>query len=435
MNDVPTAKSRQRAETLLVCVVAILLVGSFLLLSSQEYRAGHLLVASLVAAYFGKALLSPLVPGMDWRAMLVGFGLVVAHGASWLGGLWHGESLLIASSRALVSLLSVLGLTVFTVVLLEPRWKIWTKWTGLLILVLLLLGSYTGFLFGIENVGISASDASQLDPLRMALIWPTRLLATPLGQIAWEHTNYAAFHFALALIMILEHLARGAKNRGWWCLCLLLVAAVFLTSSRNGLLMILVALPLLLVGRKPIFAFKTLALLAVGILLGLAALNARRTLAPPTLKQPSTRLDSHAAALLERRSAGRFSIYHQVWQEVRDVPLCGQGLWSVGKPVQSHWHEHSAFIATLRGGGLIGLAGHLLVLTGAGCASVALMRRGVRWPAVLLFTTVGGMLFDRSSVIALTGNYEFITHWVAVLIPLIITAKSAIAHEKPNQAL
>lgn len=439
MNDVPTAKSRkfapsteERAQTLLVCVVAILLVGSFLLLSSPEYRAGNLLVASLAAAYFGKALLSPLVPSMDWRAILVGFGLLVAHGASWLGGLWHGESLLIASSRALVSLLSVFGLTVFIVLLLEPSWKILAKGAGLVILVLLLLSSYAGYFFGLENVGVSASDASLLDPLRMALIWPTRLLATPLGQIAWEHTNFAAFHFALALIMILEHLARGAKNRGWWCLCLLLIAAVFLTSSRNGLLMILVALPLLLVGRKPIFALKTLALLAVGILLGLAALNARRTLAPPTVEQQSTRLDSHAAALLERRSAGRFSIYQQVWQEVRDAPFCGQGLWSVGRPVESHWHEHSVFIATLRGGGLIGLTGHLLVLTGAGCASAALMRRGVRWPAVLLVTTVVGMLFERSSVIALTGNHEFITHWVAVLIPLIMTAKSAIAHEKPN---
>jgi hypothetical protein len=33
------------------------------------------------------------------------------------------------------------------------------------------------------------------------------------------------------------------------------------------------------------------------------------------------------------------------------------------------------------------------------------------------------MLFERSSVIALSGNYEFIAHWVAVLVPLVLTAK------------
>jgi hypothetical protein len=434
MNNVPAVKSREstpatveRTKSYLVCLVAVLLVGSFLLLSSQEYRAGNLLVASLFAAYFGKALLAPLRPSIDWRVILVGIGLLVAHGASWLGGLLHGENGLMAGSRALMSLLSVSGLMVFIVLLLEPRWKNLAKWTGLVILMLLLLCSFAGYFFGLENVGVSASDASKLEAHRMALIWPTRLIATPLGQIPWEHTNFAAFHFALALIMILEHLARGARSRAWWCLCLLLVTAVFLTYSRNGLLMILAALPLVLVGRKPIFAMKTLALLAVGILLGVASLNVKIAQDAATAQQASARLDSHAVALLERRTGGRFYIYQQVWREVRDAPLCGQGLWSVGRQVESHSHEHSVFIATLRGGGLIGLAGHLLVLTGAACASAALMRRGVRWPAVLLVTTVFGMLFERSSVIALTGNHEFITHWVAVLIPLIMTAKSSLA--------
>jgi hypothetical protein len=33
------------------------------------------------------------------------------------------------------------------------------------------------------------------------------------------------------------------------------------------------------------------------------------------------------------------------------------------------------------------------------------------------------LLFDRSTVFSITGNYEFIAHWVAVLLPLILLSR------------
>lgn len=433
MNDQPTEKTCEsaaaaggRAGVLLVCVVAVLVAGSALFWSSPEFRAGHLLLACMAAACYTKALLAPLLRGMGWQGMFFATGLLLAHGASWLGGLLHGESLLVASARGLAGMLGVLGLAVFTVLLLEPRWKGFAKWTGLGILALLVVGSYAGFFIGIERFFTLGKYAFQYDQLRMALIWPTRLLTRPLGQLAWEHTNYAAFYFALALALILEHLGGGAKDRRWWILCLLLGAAVFLTASRNGWLMIAVAVPLVLAGRKPVFALGTLALLAGAVFLGFACLKTKLMLLPSPAEERAMVFETHGADLMERGSAGRLDVYKLVWEEVRNAPLCGQGLSSVGKAVGFLEHEHSVFIATLRGGGLIGLAGHLLVIASAACSSVSLMRRGVRWPGVLFVTAIGGMLFERSSVIALTGNYEFIAHWVAVSAPLIITAKMAV---------
>ena len=79
-------------------------------------------------------------------------------------------------------------------------------------------------------------------------------------------------------------------------------------------------------------------------------------------------------------------------------------------------------MATLRCGGLLALAGHALVLLSAGWCALRLLRRGLRWPAVLMTAALGGLLFDRSTVLCLTGNYEFISHWVAVLIPLVLAS-------------
>ena len=403
-----------------------MVVGSFLLWSSPEYRATSWLLAGVVAAFHARPRLLPLLPGMGWQGMLVAAGLIVAQGASWLGGLLHGESLPMACGRGLAGMLGVLGIAVFTVLLLEPRWKVSSKRMGLGILALLLGGSYAGFFIGIERFFELGRYEFQFDQLRMALIWPTRLLTWPLGQIPWEHTNYAAYYFALALALVLEHLGKGGKGRRWWCLCLVLGVAVFLTASRNGWLMIGIALPLVLAGRKPAFGLRILALFAGVVLLGFGCLKTRLALVPPAGEGAAVVLGTHGSDLLERGSAGRLIIYKLVWQEVRQTPLCGLGLQAVGREAGFLEHEHSVFIATLRGGGLIGLAGHLLVIAGAACSAVSLMKRGIRWPAVLLFTAMGGLFFERSSVLLLSGHIEFITHWIAVSVPLVISGRMAV---------
>jgi hypothetical protein len=82
-------------------------------------------------------------------------------------------------------------------------------------------------------------------------------------------------------------------------------------------------------------------------------------------------------------------------------------------------HEHSSFIATLRCGGLVAAAAHLMVLATAAWSAWLLLRKGLRWPAVLLVAALGGLLFDRSSVLLLTGYVEFPAHWIAVLLPVL----------------
>ncbi len=411
-----------RVGELLVCVMAVLVVGSTLLLSSPEFRAGHLLVASMVAAIYARRLLGPLMPGMGWTGVIFGGGLIVVHAASWLGGLLHGEGFLTAAARGLAGLLGVLGLAVFTVVMLQPRWRRFGKWTALGVLLLLLAGSFVGFFIGLDGFGTVGTHSFRFDQLRMSLIWPTRMLTAPLGQISWDHTNYAAFHFALALALVLEFLGSGGKGRGWWCLCVLLGTAVFLTASRGGWLMLAVAGPLVLAGRKPRFALQTLGLLALCIGLGYVCLKVKLKHSPPTAQVASAAMANHGSALVKRGNAGRFEIYQLVWKELESGRLCGQGLGAVGGPVGPLEHEHSVYMATLRGGGVIGLAGHLLVIGSAAWAAFGLMRRGLRWPAVLLATVLSGLLFDRSTVIGISGHYEFIAHWVAVLLPLLLAA-------------
>ena len=359
---------------------------------------------------------------MGRAGTVFGGGLVLVHAASWLGGVLHGEGVLITSARGLAGLLGVLGLAVFAVVMLEARWRRFGKWTARGVLLLLVAGSYAGFFIGLDGFGTVGKYSFQFDQLRMALIWPTRMLTAPLGQISWDHTNYAAFYFALALALVLEFLGSGGKGRGWWCLGVLLGTAVFLTASRSGWLMLAVAVPLVLGGRKPRFVLQTLGLLALSVGLGYACLKVKLMQSPPTAQETSVVMATHGSALVKRGNSGRFEIYQLVWRELEGGRLCGQGLAAVGGPVGPLEHEHSVYMATLRGGGLIGLAGHLGVIGSAAWAAFGLMRRGLRWPAVLLAAVLSGLLFDRSTVIGISGNYEFIAHWVAVLLPLLLAA-------------
>lgn len=413
----------ERGERLLVWVVAVLVVGSALLWSSPEYRERHLLLASVIATFQARRRLGPLLQGMGRAGICFLSGLLLVHAASWLGGVRQGDSMLLAGARGLEGIIGVLGLAVLAVVLLEPRWRRFGKWTALGVLGLLLAGSYVGFFAGADRFIPLGKYSFHFDQMRMVLIWPTRLLTWPLGQLAWEHTNYAAFFFALGMALLLEHIGGGGKGRGWWCLGGLLGAGVFLTASRNGWLMLLVAVPLVLVRRSPRFTLKTLALLAVSIGLGYLCLKAKLILSPPVTNVPAVVMTIHGRDLVERGSSGRLEIYQLILEEIKETRLCGKGLGAVGGPVGQLEHEHSTYMATLRGGGWVGFAGHLLVIGSAVWAAWGLVRRGVRWPAVLLVTVLGGLMFDRSTVIGLSGNYEFIAHWAAVLLPLLLIGK------------
>jgi len=250
------------------------------------------------------------------------------------------------------------------------------------------------------------------------------LLTVSFGQIGWDQTNFAGYYFALSFALILESLAAGVGGRRWlrWGWCGLLCAGVYLTASRGGGLMVALALPFILIGRPPRFAAATLVTMAVAIGCGYGGLMAKIAMLPtePAKRPPTTAL--HGSDYVKRASSGRTSVYWQIWQDLEGSRCCGMGLAATGEPVLYLNQEHSSYMATLRGGGLLALAGHALVLAAAAWSAWLLLRRGLRWPAVLLVAALGGLLFDRSTVIGLTGNYEFLSHWVAVLIPLLLAS-------------
>ena len=404
-------------------LAALLLLAPQLLFSSQEYRLCCLLAACLAAVCLSHRTLGAQLQKSGWPGRVLLAGLLIAHSASWLGGVQHGESWWLATVRALAGFTGVIGLVVFINLLLEPRWVHPLKKTVIALLVMLLTGSFAGYFLCFERFISMGEFAKYFNETRMMLIWPTRLLTMQMGQIFWEHTNYAAFYFALALLMILEFLANGGKGRSWWWLCGLLATGVYLTASRGGWLMVAVALPLVLVRRGIPFSLKTIGLLGAAIACGFVCLKIKVAIYPPSDRQAGDLIATHGSALVERGSAGRIGGYKSLWHELEKSRLFGQGLAACGKKMDGHEHEHSIFLATVRGGGLIGLAGHFMVIGSAVWAAFALLRRGLRWPAVLLATVLSGLLFDRSTVFSITGNYEFIAHWVAVLLPLILLSR------------
>ncbi|MCF7734317.1 MAG: hypothetical protein K9N23_21725 [Akkermansiaceae bacterium] len=449
----PAPVSERPIGTFLAGVALVLVVFSHLIWSSPEYRQQHLLLGSLLALLAFTPVFWPVLRNSGGPGWTFVTGLMLAHAACWVGGVFHGTGLLAATTATAQGLIGVAGLAVITTVLLDARWHRYAKWTAFSVLTVLTLGSLIGYFISIERYIVLGGYAEYFSPVRIALIWPTRMLTAGFGQISWDNTNYAAYGFALAFVLILESLAKPTSGRRWlrWCWCGLLCTLVFLTASRNGGLMIALALPVILIRRPLRFTATTLLVMAAGGAIGYAALQTKlsmipappppaatpgkaKPLVPPKPKpkpvRPPPTAAAHSSEYLQRASAGRTLAYRLLWEDLEGARCCGTGLAAAGKPVLFRrkppfylTHEHSSFMATLRCGGLLALAGHALVLLAATWCALRLLRRGLRWPAVLMAAALGGLLFDRSTVLGLTGNYEFISHWVAVLIPLVLASQ------------
>jgi hypothetical protein len=403
-------------------------LAGHLLWSSPEYRMIHLLVACLVAlAALGTAAW-PLLRRSGWRGGVIAAGLLLAHLAAWLGGVSEGTPPVEATWMAAGGLVGVAGLAVWSACFVGKPVPSWLARTGMVVVVLLLVSSLAGYLLVIERFIPLGGEPEWFDRIRLQSIWPTRMLTVGIGQIAWQNTNVAGYGFALALALLLESLAgkRGGLLR--WCLCGALAAAVYLTASRGAGLMLLLALPLVLIGRPPRFALATVLALLAGMAAGHAMLRTKHATlvrlaaeasaaAPATPVVPGTA--AHNLHYLKRADSGRIKVYRAIWEEGADSRWFGRGLAVAGSDSLYLNHEHSSFIATLRCGGLVAVAGHLMVLATAGCCAWLLLLKGIRWPAVLLVAALGGLLFDRSSVLLLTGYVEFPAHWIAVLLPVL----------------
>jgi hypothetical protein len=408
-----------------------LIVLSHLLWSSPGYRRSWLLAAAVLAvAVAGRRAWLPWRQS-GWPGALALGGLLTAHLAAWIGAVLHEGSPAAATLAMGQGVIAVLGLAVLVAVLLESPWQRCLMWTSLLVLIPVLAGSLTGYFIDIDSQGDPGNQAPWHDTMRMTAIWPTRILTTGIGQIVWQHTNVAGYYFALALVLVCEALAAGRtrRRRPWWLLAGVLAAAVYLTASRGAGMMVLLGLPLVLTWRPPGFAARVLALLVLGILCGHAALRAKQAMVvrAATAQADEQTADSairgaaaHNENYLKRADSGRLRAYQELWRENQESPWFGRGLAAADKPLLYLNQEHSSILTTLRTSGRVGMAGHLLVLaTGAWCA-IRLLQRGIRWPAVLLVTAIAGILFDRTTVIAATGYYEFLAHWTAVAIPLLL---------------
>ncbi len=409
-------KFRFGAESALVTMAVLLLLLPWLFISSPDYRELGLLVFGIASACVAWSIPGLRTAAHDRLVRLTIICLIVVQVASLVGGLHHGNPVGMALLECVTGISGALGMGAITWVLLEPRWRPWAWRTFIAVTLMLVIGSLLGFLVFNRWQEDLSKLTPHMDTRRLGLVWATRFLSGELGRQFWAHANTAAFLFAAAWVVLVDALFRR-PGHAWagWTLALLLALAVFLTASRSAWVMVILALPPLLVFRGWRYSIQVGALLVLSGILGIAAM--KETAKPPT--QPGEApAEIHLGRLVERGSSGRLSAYQVLWNDLEGDRLFGQGLAVTRQPVVHLLHEHSTYLATLRGGGMIALAAHLVLIGCASWAAVRLARRGCRWPLLLTIAVFSGLLFDRSTVFRLSGFEEFPTHWFAVWIPL-----------------
>lgn len=407
----------------LAAAVGVLL--PFLLFSSPEYRETGLLAFGAVSTILGSRL--PAVrETLRGGAVRFALGCVfVVQAAAFAGGIGQGQSAGAALLMAAEGLVAILGIGVFCVVASAPRWSGRMVAVALGLAAVLVVSSLAGYFVFYDWHVAQARETIHSDARRLALVWPTRMLTAGMGQEFWDHTNTAAYYFAIAWAVLVGRLARPARfAAAGWVLAGLLAVAVFLTGSRAAWVMIAASLPFLLAFRGWNHALRTFALL--GISVGIGFLGLKYKLAaiapPPSAAQAPSKWNEpgaiHVGGLVDRGSAGRLDGYQRLWKEIEGSRNCGLGHPMARKPVGVLLHEHSTYLATLRCGGIVALSAHLALLGTSLWGALTLARRGRRGPLVLAVVVFSGLLFDRSTVFLLTGFDEFPTHWLAVWLPL-----------------
>lgn len=420
------AEPSPRKELLVVLLCGGLILLPELFLSTDPYLAALRFPAVATAAILGwRARLFPSQT-LLWKLLLA--CILAVHGFSAIGGAMSGLPFTRILTDASLGLVSIIGLGAVTGIFLKAKW-------GSPLLRMLAIGSavlavssLAAYFLPLDRLIPIGNHPVYYEPTRLVLLWPTRLLAEPLGQLAWEHSNHAGFLFSIVLIGALEILARTPRKALLWCLVVLMGTCVFLTGSRSAWLMLIATLPLILFRRRASLFLGTLISVVISILLGLLLLDARTSLLKnPELapKASAPPIDLHTTGLIERGSSGRLSFYPLIWKELEGHRTFGKGLAATGKPVGYLYHEHSIFLGTFRGGGILSTLVHL-ALTGMACwLALVLYLKGKRWPLLLLTAVLANCLFDRSNVFKLSGSYEFILYWPAVFIPFLLERKSA----------
>lgn len=447
--EVSSAGGGSRFQDALLWPFLVLWILPPLFFSSSEYVMWARLLGALLMIPLARDAFPQGWEGLESRWKLAIAGLLVAHLASCVGGWRHGDDPLTILRLAAGGVLAVLGLAIGLSLLLAGRWQPVLKLIGWLVLLPALIVSLIGYFVPIERYLAMGPPTPFYEPIRLSLLWPTRIAMSWMGQIGWEHSNHAALIFAVAWVAIIESLAPagGKCKRGRWLVAGALLVAIFLTGSRNGWLIIAAALPFIVFKRPFRFPAKIGLLFLASIAVALCLLQIKEAkmaateasppaaeagappLPPPAYSAP----DLHTKGLLNRGSAGRLESYQRLWKDFEGSRWTGKGLKICGADVHLLNHEHSTYLATFRSGGFIAVAGHFIILAASGFAALSLFRKGCRWPLVMLTAVLAGLLVDHTSVIRLSGRHEFLLHWVVVLIPLILlprhSAKSPEHHK------
>jgi hypothetical protein len=404
-------------------MAVLLLLLPWLFISSPDYREVGLLVFGIAATCVAWSIPELHATTRDGMVRLAVACLFVSYAASLTGGLLHGEPAGIALIKFATGITGVLAMGVLTWVLLLPRWRPWAWRTFIALTAILVIGSLLGFLVFNRWQQELSKLTPHMDTRRLGLVWAPRLLSGELGREFWAHANTAAYLFAAAWVVLVDALFRRPKHAlAGWMLALLLALAVFLTASRSAWVMVILALPPLLAFRSWRYSVQVGALLALAGILGLAA--TKQDSGDPTAPPGDVPIEIHLGGLVERGSSGRLSAYQVLWNDLEGDRIFGQGLAVTREPVAHLLHEHSTYLATLRGGGAIALAAHLVLIGCTLWAGLLLARGGCRWPLLLAIAVFSGLLFDRSTVFRLSGFDEFPTHWLAVWIPLAMRIQS-----------
>jgi hypothetical protein len=411
----------------------LLVLGPPMLFSSPWHRRTGLLMMGAVALVAMWPWLRTLRTGWSHGVWVVLGGMVAAHAASFVGALHEGAAVTGALVEALKGLAGVATVGLLAVFWLDPRRRPLAGKILLGAMLLLLLATLAGFFFSIEKHISLGGYPQYYDPLRVALIWPLRLLTLWRGQLIWEHTNIAGFFFGIGFVALAARLAQARAAARWmWLLAAACLVVVFLSGSRSAWLMVVCGTALLLF-RLPWRSTARIGLLiAISVAVGFASLQGKARMT--RLDEERVARSGHVAGLVTRGSAGRLDGYSALWDELDGRRWFGRGLAETNKPTAQLMHEHSIYMASLRGGGLLALGAHLLILAMAGFQALVLYRRGIRWPAAVLGAVLSGLLFDRVSVFKLTGHHEFIIHWTAVLTPFVLTRRVPAADDRVPEA-
>lgn len=407
----------------------ILLIVPLLFFSSSSWIAWPRLAGTVLSLWIARKVFPEGLP----RILKVMAAIIAAILlSSWVGGWLNGELLEMESFLLLEGLSAIFGFTILlAAVLKSPDWSR-TVIKSLTAIVLMLLACSLPVYFIPHEKLIPAESLRYFDATRLLLIWPTRLMMSWAHQLGYEHTNHAGLIFGVAFILAMDRLASGnlQRRRVWWAASVGLGMALFLTGSRSSLLMLAPCVPLILFHR----GWKRWGICAVLIIaslaLGAGALRVKEALIIRNAPVSSTseivkpQVDHHFKGLVKRGSSGRMAAYKTLREELSGSAWTGRGLSQNHRPLAHLKSEHSSYLATLRGGGIIALSGHLMLVCISGFAAIRLYSGGVRWPILLFAAVTTNLLFDRGSVFLINASYEFIFHWAALMLPPLLYASS-----------